>query len=369
MRTASARNRFAGFFLFLMFTAGLFGSTEIFLHWRYPQEIKPLKPQGWAIIPEASWIEYHPVLGWFHRKNRKAVLKKNGKESPLTTNSLGLRGSREYSVEKPAGTYRVYAAGDSFTFGFGVLDNEVFTHDMETAHPNWEIFNLGVAGYGVDQIRLLLKTFDYAYKPDAVILLIYPEDFWRATRAFNDGGYGKPFYKLKRSGEIELMHVPVPREKNFSAPQFPVFMEPSAADRLFAWSRWYVLGKKAVMMAMKKTGKEDPDSSPEWRLGRAILKDAVNEIRQKTGARIILTMVPPQRWLLGTVEPVRDSMARFAEREKIEFLDLTPVFKNALTHGHSIDEFYIPDDLHWTAEGHALVAQTLSLLLERESAP
>lgn len=335
----------------------LLGAAEIVLHKIYPSEVKPAKPAGWAIIPEESWIEYHPSLGWFHQKNKKSKLDKNELQIPLTTNSLGLRGGREYLKPKPAGVRRYYAVGDSFTFGFGVTDSEVYTRQMETIDMEAEVLNLGVAGYGVDQIYLLLKEFGFSYAPDIVFIAVYPEDFWRATRAFNDAGFGKPYFFMQNDGTLTLKQVPVPTEKNFSVPQFPVFQSPSFTDELLAWSRIYTLGKKTALSVKKRLGKEDPESSPEWYLGRKILSQTVELVRSN-GAVPVLVIVPPRRWITGTAEPIEESMLRFARREGIRSVDLTPVFKKASAET-GVDDYYIPDDFHWTAKGHRLVAEVL----------
>src|SRR5262245_50721803 len=42
--------------------------------------------------------------------------------TPLSTNSRGLRGGREYALPKPPAIIRIVAVGDSFTFGEGVTD-------------------------------------------------------------------------------------------------------------------------------------------------------------------------------------------------------------------------------------------------------
>lgn len=349
--------RVVNFTLFLIVFFILISFSEIALQILNPSVQVPEKPKGWTIIPEESWIEYHPVLGWFHRKNSTAKLDKNKLQVPLSTGALGLRGNRHYSKVKPAGIRRIYAVGDSFTFGFGVRDEEVFTHQMETQTPDLEALNLGIAGYGVDQIFLLLKEFGFSYSPDFVLLVIYPEDFWRATRAFTDAGFGKPYFKLKQNSTLELHHVPVPKDKNFSTPQFPVFREPSPAERLLGWSRLYALSVKARTLIQKKVGLEDPESSPEWFLGRRILKEAVELIRENR-AKPVLVIVPPSRWITGTSEPIRQSMLNFAARHNVQAIDLTPVFREASAQ-KSVDDYYIPDDHHWTALGHQLVAQTL----------
>ncbi len=350
------------FFLLGAVLALLFLFSELLLNTLYPDFVHPPAPKGWAIIPEASWVEYHPALGWFHQKNKQAVLRKNGKEIPLSTNSLGLRGTREYAKQKPQDKIRIYAAGDSFTFGFGVHNESVYPALMEKLNPSFEVMNLGVAGYGVDQISLLIEEFGFDYQPDIVFLAIYPEDFWRSLRAFNDAGYGKPYFKLEANGQLRLMHVPVPKDKNFQVPQFPVYRQTSFMERIFSWSRLYRLLDRAVIVLKKKAKWEDPDTSPEWILGRAILQRAVLRIREHH-TRPILIMVPPRRWLTGTTEPVRESLARFAKRENVEWIDLTPVFQNAIAQS-SVDRHYIPDDFHWTEEGHALVARTLNEYLK-----
>ncbi len=351
-------------FLTVVVTFFLFAAGEFFLRLIYPAQIHPHQPHGWAIIPERTWVEYHPVLGWFHKKNARAFLQKDSMRIPVQTNSLGLRGAREYSLTKPSETIRIYAVGDSFTFGFGVKDEEVFTRQIELKNSSLEVLNLGVAGYGIDQIHLLLNEFGFDYQPDIVFVFIYPEDFWRATRAFNDAGYGKPYFKMMRDGHLQPMHSPVPRKKFFAVPQFPVFMEPSLCDRLFSWSRWYALSRKAWTRLQKKLGREDPDSTSEWILGRSILKESLALIKSKK-VRPVLVMVPPQRWFLGSVEPINKSLARFAARENVDYLDLTPVIKKAMQEtGNTIDFYYIPDDLHWTAAGHALVAKTILKYLQ-----
>jgi lysophospholipase L1-like esterase len=291
-------------------------------------------------------------------------LKKNGQTVPVSLNSKGYRGTREYADYKKPGSFRILAAGDSFTFGFGVHDTETFPAQMEALDPSLEVLNLGVAGYGVDQIYLSAQRELSETHPDLVLISVYPEDFWRATRAFNDAGYGKPYFSLK-DGALELRHVPVPRDKNFSTVQFPDLIGKSPLEKFLMNSALYRVTLKAMIRLQKMLGLEDPDSSPEWVLGRVILSHMVHDLK-RAGVPAVLVIVPPQRWLTGTVEPVRDSMLRFANREGIDAVDLTPVFQKAFAEKPAA-HWYITDDLHWTAAGNRLVAQTLVDYLKNKS--
>ena len=347
--------------LFLFLAIG-----EGFLRWKFPDKIKSTKKDGWAIIPEESWIEYHSTLGWQNQKNKKAFLKKNHQEVPLTTNSIGLRGSKEYTIEKPsAETLRIYALGDSFTFGFGVQDHESFPALMESLRPNLEVFNAGIPGYGIDQIYLSLKELGYSYKPDVILITIYPEDFWRATRAFNDAGHGKPYFVLKDGSILELKHVPVPKNKKFKVAQFPISREWSGPEKFLRKSKTYVLFSRLIIKLKKLMGFEDPDSSDEWLLGREILKKMTTEIKNQ-GVRPIIVIAPPLRWITGTLEPVRDSLLRFGKVNHVTVVDLTPILKKASQETSPWD-YYIKEDQHWTPKGNELVAKTLLTVIDSSS--
>lgn len=86
-------------------------------------------------------------------------------------NSKGLR-DREYDYLKPAGVTRVLAFGDSFTFGTGVAQGERFADVAEEALEGVEILDMGVPGYGLDQILLSFLTQGTRYHPDLVVVLL-----------------------------------------------------------------------------------------------------------------------------------------------------------------------------------------------------
>lgn len=335
-------------------------AVEAVLRAKFPADLPSLsvKPGTWAIIPERSWIEYHPRLGWFHKKSHLAFMENpKGVKIPVTTNSQGLRGTQEYGAKKPS-RFRIAIFGDSFTFGYGVRDEESFPAQLESIIAKSEVLNVGVPAFGLDQIYLAFKEFAPQYQPDLAIFTIYPEDFWRALRSYNDGGYGKPYFTLEADDSLKLHHVPVPEGKHFSVPQFPGALQRSLWERFFNRFALYRMGKKALSKFRKKIGLEDPDTEAEWLLGRKILEQAKYEA-QKMGIRLMIVLAPPARWITGTDEPIRPSLLRFSEREQIEFLDLTPVFYEAASKA-SIDRYYLPQDRHWTVEGNRLAAEKIA---------
>ncbi|HEY2941797.1 MAG TPA: GDSL-type esterase/lipase family protein [Vicinamibacteria bacterium] len=164
-----------------------------------------VKRQGTGRRIYYAFDDYHPTRGWALRPNLREVPAFGGKT--LSSNSRGLRGAREYSLDKPAGSRRIVVLGDSFTFGEDVGDDEAWPRQLGALMPGVEVLNLGVHGYGHDQMLLYLKEEGLRYHPDVVIVGFLPDDMERNVVAFRD--YAKPRFVLQ-GGQLALRNVPVP---------------------------------------------------------------------------------------------------------------------------------------------------------------
>jgi hypothetical protein len=148
---------------------------------------------------------YDPTKGWLATSNLRDA--QVWKDRTLNTNSRGLRGKTEYSYDKHSNKPRILILGDSFTFGNHVSDNETYSHYLQETMPNVEIVNMGVYGYGHDQMLILFKEEGVKYKPDIVILGFLHMDMSRNRLQFRD--YAKPRYVVD-SGKLKLIGSPVP---------------------------------------------------------------------------------------------------------------------------------------------------------------
>jgi hypothetical protein len=138
-----------------------------------------------------TFDQFDATKGWIGRPNLRGFPAFGNKS--VSTNSLGLRGTREYRVERPPRTRRVLVLGDSFTFGDDVSDDETYSHYLQTLLPDQEIMNFGVHGYGHDQMLILLKEIGLGYQPDVVLLGFVRHDMERNILGFRD--YAKPRYR------------------------------------------------------------------------------------------------------------------------------------------------------------------------------
>ncbi len=350
------------FFLFLLCWGFLEFCSGLTLHF-FSHPEKSLFHRGeWAIIPEESWIEYHPTLGWFHKKNQASKLKGRASDQEIVihTNAEGLRGAKNYALQKSSDQFRVAFLGDSFTFGFGVQDQETFTHVLEQKLPRYEMMNWGVPGYGVDQILLLMEEKVFQFHPDLILLVIYPEDFQRSIRSFTDAGYGKPYFTLDLQSHLKLQQVPVPKDKYLFLNPYPEIIQKSNLHKMFATSYFYQLLSKIMMGIAKNFGMTDSDTSDEWQLGKALLK-RMHQDCQNHKIPFAIALAPPYRWITGTTEPIESSLKRFTTKNSIPFLDFTSGIKNS----HPPDASYIPQDLHWSPKGHEVVAKMLEPFIKK----
>ena len=102
---------------------------------------------------------------------------------PARTNALGFRDSRNYSLAKAPGTFRIIVLGDSVTFGHGALAETTYPYLLEEqlrawrSGVKWEVWNLGVPGYNTAQELAYLNEIGASYAPDLVIVGFFPNDF------------------------------------------------------------------------------------------------------------------------------------------------------------------------------------------------
>jgi hypothetical protein len=148
---------------------------------------------------------YDPVLGWFPvpgQSNRFI----GSRPITVANNSQGFRGLEYKPDDRPG----IMFLGDSFVWGFDAEATERFTDLLQARHPEWNVFNVGVSGYGNDQEFLLLQRFFDYFKPKVVFLVVSSETDEADNRANVLYGYYKPYFLVQQTN-LELHGLPVPR--------------------------------------------------------------------------------------------------------------------------------------------------------------
>lgn len=289
-----------------------------------------------------SFDQHHPVRGWTLAPNLRELAVFDGKV--LNSNSRGLRGTREFTVPKPAGTFRIAIFGDSFTFGEDVSDHETFAQQVQRLLPETEVLNFGVHGYGHDQMLLYLREALPIVQPDVVVLGYVTDDSLRNLFGFRD--YKKPTFERTSAG-LALRGTPVPTPEEFLA-------------RERKRSRLLDLVRMAAERAAWNWGDRQAEVD---RLTDALLSEFFREARA-AGARPAVALLPV--WgELGVTDPSplpgEGFVLSLSAREGVPCLRLRPAFLERARLGAEFERRG-----HWGALEHRVAAGAIVDFLHRE---
>jgi len=146
----------------------------------------------------------HPTRGWIP----KARLDEDN--PPCHTNSRGQRGTEEYSNQPDK--YVVLAFGDSFTFGAEAADQDTWPALLGSLDKRLQVVNLGVNGYGLDQMFIALRETVGEYRPSLVLFAPIADDLQRSMLSFRS--YRKPRFVLDENRQLLLTNVPIGGERD-----------------------------------------------------------------------------------------------------------------------------------------------------------
>lgn len=101
---------------------------------------------------------------------------------PRSNPDINSHGYRDTEfLPRQAGAKRILFLGDSFVYGIGARmssDTMPFYLEAMLAPEGYEVFNMGIYGYGPDQSLMQLRTEGLGYSPDAVVLAVFPDNDW-----------------------------------------------------------------------------------------------------------------------------------------------------------------------------------------------
>lgn len=156
-----------------------------------------------------QFMEMDPELGWVRRQS-------SAQEKLYdAVNSAGMRDDREYDRHPAAGSVRIAAFGESFTYGADVRLGENWAKVMTEIEPSLEVLNYGVGAYGLDQAFLRYLKVGNDFHPDIVLIGYMSENMARSVSVYRpflvpQGGgiYSKPRFRLE-DGKLVLMPNPL----------------------------------------------------------------------------------------------------------------------------------------------------------------
>jgi len=311
---------------------------EVVLHVLRPQIQYTYMPQDIVI----SHFQPSSFLPAELRPNYRSRFKMLEFDTIVTTNRFGLR-DEEVDFSRP----RILCLGDSYTFGYGVENDETFCALLERRFgKKYDFVNVGFAdGFSPDSYALWLAKYKGTFDPTAIIVSLFPNDFdevssniwYRNGRIMREDDPGLP-------DKIVKPHVIVTPDGNLMRDNFMARM-PVLVRRLLRNSYLVALIRDRLLDDAQTTVAHDSDAKPD---NRKFLH-ALEMLHTAAGDRLLAFYF--MGWPGQTAPLPTDELAmKFAATHHIA------VFSNY--QDFSSQEFLMLDP-HWNRLGHQKAADYL----------
>jgi len=379
------------FFVWIaIFIAGLLVLEGLFSYFRH--ETDPLafvvqRQSDHLLTPDSSFHSQSSIPGEFDYRAH--------------INHYGYRG-KDFFVPKPRGTIRIFAIGDSFTFGVGSPDDAtipaLLEKDLATQGFPVEVVNAGIGGIGTLQHYVNLKRIHLQYQPDFVVHFFDLTDLWDDWYAERHAIYGA-------DGEIQRfdpMFINGKRDWWITLTYHSVFFRYFHNKVVRTFRKMHTLGVSGYLQAVKDgkrakaviangqqeqarqaaveydgllfmRGHEKEDLIREqWpRTEKYLLK--IRDLLAERGIPLVIVMYPSgiyvdgDQWKEGRktwgFEPGKryddylpfDLMRTFCQNNNIPFVNTLDAFLKAPK-----EKYFFDWDGHMTAKGNAIVASAVA---------
>jgi hypothetical protein len=334
-----------------------------------------LRLGGWKVVifyPLAGFHQFDADLGWLQIPKHEASFRGRDFNVRIRSNSLGFRDT-EYQFSHHPGMKRIIVLGDSYTWGWGVEQEEIFCKVAERGMKNTEFINFGQNAYGTAQEYLLFKKLGIKFSPDLAVVAFFYNDIYDN---YSDS-LKRPLFRLE-GGNLVLKNRPKPLsidrkinqflQKNFLVYNFIDYrfamlkqlLEPSGTAKRFA-DCFYVNYSERTKAAwdLTKTLLIKTDEVTHHRLLIMYIPTRI-QVEHETYQRILIASNVDEK-KIDVLSPNK-ILKRFSEDHGIPFLDLTPYFRRA--HEKNIP-IYFKHDGHLTKEAHELAGQKLREKVEK----
>jgi len=286
-----------------------------------------------------------------------------------TTNSFGFR-SEEVDPSKE----HVLVMGDSVVWGPEVQNSETVSANLAQYFPEYQVLNLGVSGYGVDQYYLKLKQYISKLNPKLVVVNIFTGNDW--DDSIHDSRYGrsKPFFMV--DGQISFN-----RGKKFTIDPNKLILTNNAISRYSCsniFSLSYTLSLPLFKSLRASFCKEKTLNINEAHYVLLGLLIKIGEIVSEKKAGLLFVLSPSKSDfkynfkkddLEKEVTKNRPKPKVFNKGSQILFQNLfgqtrfpyLDFYKVVKDHGWKVDDLYLPEDNdHLSALGLKLMAEAIN---------
>lgn len=295
-----------------------------------------------------------PDLGW--------TLGQNVRRPEFSTNSLGLRGQREYEIPRPSGAHRGMVLGDSFSMGYGASDDDTYATQMEALLPNTEVPNLAVGGYGVDQAILRWEKIGRQLLPDFVVLGVFIQDFHRNVHTWRFEAPKPRFHVVDGALQLSTYELPPLEDLTDNAARMRVELA-----GLYRTPRVWLAGEYVFRRVLNKLrGHREPDETfdEKAQILRLLIARLAADCRA-SGIGLMVCSIRMQTLHYPDEQRIVDVVAAGCADQNVAYLPLARGL-DATPQQLKQGPIYDPATGHWAPLGHRLAAEQIVAFLRQQ---
>jgi hypothetical protein len=295
---------------------------------RYRAQVAAFTSETWQLVPDSPLIFRLPAS-----HDGRARMLSADEYVPYRTNADGFRDAPRGA--KRQGVPRVLVLGDSYTFGWGIVDGEAYPQRAEALLRerglDAEVINAGVPGYNTEQESFLLDELMPKYRPDMVVV----------GYVMNDA------------------------EPQMNVPQPPAITYRYALSWMWEDARELVMQRLGGLPMWSSPNKAQPSydyaqgfsaESRKWRESKAALS-RMSVACRRSGMPLLVMILPDfTQWFDANYPDtvIHRAVADWSRELGIESVDLMPRFQ-----GQDHRLFPILTDGHPNARAHEMIAGIL----------
>ncbi len=314
-----------------------------------PANINPLK----------SFHEFDPVFGWRGKKLYTARYKRPDFDVVVAHNADGFRKQENLEAKLNQAPQRAFVFGDSFVWGWGVAQGEVFTDRMNLLLPTYSVHNYGLSGAGtVVEYGIFATEVRKLVRPDDVVILMF------FANDFADNMDRNKYHGEVVKGEVRAVNA-----------------SRRVTTRAVDWLKNHTylgnyVGYRADLAHKTRLSRQQEDE----RLGRSLTESDDRFIVTRyflaqfqadcaaAKAKFLVVYIPCQEEFsearvilpnkLANVKAQAETLVAITRALHIELIDLRPPF--VARKNQTGERLTFQNDGHWNPTGHQAVAELLS---------
>ncbi|MHC5011488.1 MAG: SGNH/GDSL hydrolase family protein [Planctomycetota bacterium] len=302
------------------------------------------------VNPLRAFFEGDPVLGHRGRPRADARWKRPEFDVRVVHDARGFR-RQEHQVPREDAERSVFVLGDSFTWGWGVDQGEVFTDRLSVLDPTLHVDNLGIMAVGTaTQVFVFEREVADRLAPgDVVVVMFFTNDF--ADCVDERQGHG-----ILEDGVVRLRSAARPRGLSG--------VEPFLRERsyFFGWLMYQLEARRQQRRADADRGvvPERGDGAASA-FERAVVRHALERLHlacREAEAHLRVVAVPEPSAVTAAASSggAGSAIEAICDALGIPCLDPVAAFREA----QAATPLYLVPDGHWTAAGHETMARLLA---------